>query len=612
MTISLVGDAFPHFSEEDWSALVARSTGGRTPVELASRSDDGIPVGPLYVQAAGGQVLPRRSDRPWTIVQRVDIPDIGAARDQIRADLAGGAGGLELVFAGSLAARGAGIASTGDQALADLFEGLGLTGITLRIDAGEATPRVVMRLLRLVEERSVDPGVVEIVSGFDPIAALAARGSLNQSFEATGRAVADAFEAMQSTGFAGIAVVADGRPWHDGGASEVQELAAVLSAFVAYLRLFEAHGIGIERAMERIAVVLSADADQFLTIAKFRAIRLLHARLVETMDLPSRPCRIHAETSWRMMSRRDAHMNLLRTTSAAFAAGVGGADSVTVLPFTAARGLADPFARRLARNGQTILIEEAGLGRVADSGAGAGAFETLAEGMAEKAWDRFQAIEHDGGLLAAVKVGTMQLDVAAMRDARLDRVRAREIELIGTTAFVHLDAVETKAAPAPRGADAAIETADRLVTVRLAEPFEALRDRADDLAAKGMRPAVFLVGLGSDFTAAANLAAGFLASGGVTAIDPKDFPTPETAAEAFARSGAPFACICLSRDTPDVASLAMALRAAGARRVYVATVDAQPVATIAGIDEIIAKGTDAVALIGGLLDSADAGLAEKR
>lgn len=607
MAIFLVGDAFPRFSEKDWSALVARSTGGRLPSDLASRSEDGIPIDPLYGQATGGQVLPRRSARPWTIVQRIDIPDIGAARDQMRADLAGGVGGLDLVFAG---ARRAGIASASDRVLGDLFEGLSLAGITLRIDAGEATPGMVTRLLRLVEERSVDPGAAEIVSSFDPIAALAARGSLDQSFDAIGAAIVGAFEAMEGAGIDGMAVVADGRPWHDGGASEAQELAAVLAALVAYLRLFEKHGIGLERAMERIGVVLSADADQFLTIAKFRAMRLLHARLLER--LPTRPCRIHGETSWRMMSRRDAHMNLLRTTSAAFAAGVGGADSVTVLPFTAARGLADPFARRLARNGQTILIEEAGLGRVVDPAAGSGALEGLTEALAEKAWGRFRSIESGGGLFAAVRAGTVQRDVAAMRDARLDRVRRREIELIGTTAFVHLDEVEAKAAGTRGYMDAAIETADRLVTVRLAEPFEALRDRADHLAAKGARPAVFLVGLGEDFVAAADLAAGLFASGGATVIGNQAHPTPKAAVEAFARSGAPFACICLSRDAADVASLAIALRKAGARRVYAATANAPPAATIAGIDAVIAKGTDAVALIGDLLDSAESGVAEKR
>ena len=141
---------------------------------------------------------------------------------------------------------------------------------------------------------------------------------------------------------------------------------------------------------------LAADQDQFLTIAKFRALRKLWARIEEACGLEPRPAFVAAETAWRMMTKRDPHGNIVRGTIAALGAAVGGADAVTVLPFSAALGLPDAFARRIARNTQTILIEEANIHRVADPAAGSGAIEALTDALCAAAWTLFQEIERRG------------------------------------------------------------------------------------------------------------------------------------------------------------------------------------------------------------------------
>ena len=110
---------------------------------------------------------------------------------------------------------------------------------------------------------------------------------------------------------------------------------------------------------------LSADADQFLTMAKFRALRALWARVEQACGLAPKPLFIAAETAWRMLTRRDPYVNMLRATMATFSAGLGGADAITVLPHTLALGLPDPFARRVARNTQLVLLEESNLAKVA-------------------------------------------------------------------------------------------------------------------------------------------------------------------------------------------------------------------------------------------------------
>ena len=260
----------------------------------------------------------------------------------------------------------------------------------------------------------------------------------------------------------------------------MQELAAVLATVVWLARRFEAGGHSLDEAATRIGVALAADADQFLTIAKFRAARLLLARVFEAAGVAAPPVPIHAETAWRMMSGRDPHTNILRTTAAAFSAAVGGADSIAVLPFDAASGGTDPLADRLARNTQSILAEEAQLFRVADPGAGSSATEALTADLAAAAWKQFQAIEAAGGIVSALASGTLQKDIGAVRDVRLGRIRERAALMVGVNAYVDERASAGEAPPTRPtlpGGEAA-EEIEPLVFTRLAEAFEGTKEPA--------------------------------------------------------------------------------------------------------------------------------------
>ena len=224
--------------------------------------------------------------------------------------------------------------------------------------------------------------------------------------------------ALSRAGFRGKLAAADGRVIHNAGGSEAQELAFALSVALAYLRALEAEGVALDAARRMIFFRLSADADQLLTIAKFRALRKLWARIEASCGLATEPTFISAETAWRMMARRDPHVNILRGTIAAFAAALGGADAITVLPFTAAPGLPDRFARRIARNTQLLLSEESHLDKVADPAAGSGAVEDLTDQLCRAAWALFQEIEAAGGTAAALDTGLIRSKVATVRAER--------------------------------------------------------------------------------------------------------------------------------------------------------------------------------------------------
>ena len=204
---------------------------------------------------------------------------------------------------------------------------------------------------------------------------------------------------LRDAGFAGHLILADGRPYHEAGAGEAQELGCVIATGVEYLRLLEADGLSLEDARSEIAFLLAVDADEFLSLAKFRALRLLWAHVELACGLTPKPLRLHAETAFRMMTKYDPFVNILRTAMGVFCAGVGSADAITVLPFTLALGLPDDFARRIARNTQLILIHEAKLAKVADPAAGAGSFEALTEELCKRAWSLFQDFEAHGGMI---------------------------------------------------------------------------------------------------------------------------------------------------------------------------------------------------------------------
>jgi methylmalonyl-CoA mutase len=321
------------------------------------------------------------------------------------------------------------------------------------------------------------------------------------------------------------------------------------------LRALSSNGVPLDAARGMIYFRLSADADEFLTIAKFRALRKLWARVEAACGVNPKPAYVAAETAWRMMTRRDPYVNMLRMTVAVTAAALGGADSITALPHTAALGLPDAFARRIARNTQLILLEESNLAKVADPAAGSGAIEDLTSKLCAAAWTQFQVIEVAGGVWAALERGLVQKNAAAVRAERQKSVARRKDALTGTSDYpnlTELSAAVLDVAPVVTPKEIATTTTvtiEPLPRIRLAEPFEALRDASDRvLANTGARPKVFLANLGkvADFTARAMFAKNFYETGGIEAPGNDAFKDQAAMIAAFKTSGNKLACLCSS------------------------------------------------------------------
>ncbi|ORB20049.1 methylmalonyl-CoA mutase small subunit [Mycolicibacterium monacense DSM 44395] len=514
------------------------------------------------------------------------------------------------------------VPSSADEANGAILLGLteGVSALVLRVGADGVAPS---DLGRLLESVFLDLVPVQLDAGTEYAAAAAALLPLLTDLDAEQRErlsvdlgadpltapfsdrpapeVADVVSiAAGVTGHGGHvrAITVDGPALHNRGASASWELAGAVAAGVLYLRLLDQGGLDIVDAVRQISFRFAADDDQFMTIAKLRAARLLWARVCEVVGAADAgAATVHAVSSLPMMARRDPWVNMLRTTLAAFSAGVGGADTVLVHTFDVAipngfPGTSSTFARRIARNTQLLLLEESHIGRVLDPAGGSWFVEDLTAQLAEQAWKHFQDIESRGGFVAAHDHIAEQIaDVAARR---ADDIAHRRTALTGVNEYPNL---EEPALP-PGEAFTAV--------ARYAAGFEALRDRSDAvLESTGTRPKVLLLPLGplAEHNIRATFATNLLASGGIEAVNPGSVGAADVA-RAVSAAGNPSVAVICGTDTrygTDAAAVVAAAREAGVTRVYLAGPEKALAEADPKPDDYLTAKIDAVAVLSNLL-----------
>ncbi|RKN37085.1 methylmalonyl-CoA mutase subunit beta [Streptomyces hoynatensis] len=609
---------FPAADREQWRRLVAgvlRKGGAELSGEaaeeaLATRLQDGIVTRPLYTAQdapAADRGYPGfapfvRGGRPegtapagWDVRQRHTGTDAREVNAAALTDLENGATSLWL--------------ATGEGGVPVAALGTALDGVLLDLapvvlDPGASFESAARELLRLAEERGVPAAAVRGNLGADPLGLLARTG---EDAELTPRlwAAAGLAARCHRDHPALRALVVDALPYHSAGGSTAQELGCALATGLAYLRELTRAGLPLDAAFGQLEFRYAATADQFLTIAKLRAARRLWSRVAEACGAAAGAGAQlqHAVTSPVMMTRRDPWVNMLRTTVACLAAGTGGADAVTVLPYDQAIGGPHAFSRRIARNTSTVLIEESHLARVVDPAGGSWYVERLTDEVARAAWAWFQEIERAGGQAAALRSGLVAERLAATWRERAEELATRREPITGVSEFADPNEPPPPAAP-PRAAGGG------LPEVRRDEAFEALRTRSDaHAAATGEPPRVFLAALGpaAAHTARAAFAANLFQAAGIRAVHEPASVDADTVAAAFAAADTTVACLCSDEAgyAAQGAAVAAALKAAGAGRVLLAGRPGKQGEALAaaGVDEFVFQGGDAVALLTSVLDS---------
>ncbi len=650
----------PDRCEAQWRRLAEKALGGAPLESLTALLDTGAEIAPLHTPLSAGEKAlasgypgaapfvraPGVAAPAWQVLQLADRRDPAEANAQAREDLANGADGLWLQLPDGVPYGGSALAVHDLPDLERTLDGIPVDATPIYFAPSARSLPAAALMIALARKQAVMLDTLSGALGLDPLSVIAARGEAPVRGE---KALADAVDGALFARREGLGMtpfIASGRVWHQAGGSAVEELGCTLAAAVAYWRALAGADVPLDDAARMIGFHLTADPDVFLSIAKFRAARALWARVTEAGGIAPQPACITAEMSFRAMTSRDPHTNLLRATAAAFAAGTGGARAILLLPFSAAAGVPDSFARRLARNAQVILAEESALGRVIDAPGGSWYVETLTHDLAARAWSVFQDIETGGGLLSALKSGDVARRLKGVRERRAGEIARCERAITGVSTYPHLDeapapvVTESERAAAEPGTPpdlppagqgermaALIEAAMNGASmadlaaalhepcepipplpdpaVRDAAGFEALRAASDEaLEVAGVRPSVFLANIGPQaaFTERATWARNVFEAGGIEAIDSPGFDSAEALADAFSQSGALIACLCgRDADYAKLAGVVPALRARGAGAVYIVgrpdTLEMLLEADARAIQRVLFEGCDALAIL---------------
>lgn len=627
----VLGAGFPPASREQWRRLVEGVIGKglteptrqdldrRFAQRLVTTTYDGIEIQPLY-DAESVRDLPDpglpglapfvRGRTPlgavtggWDVCQRVEIGPASAG-DAAVVELEGGATSLWLGL-GQADEVGAG---TLERAL----EGVLLDLVAVRLDAGARTEQAAAALVDILDRRDVRPDQGRGTLGFDPIGWSLQSGVFGAGFEEASLSACSWAARCARSRPPLRALAIDGCVFHQGGASDAEELGTALAVGARYLRdLVVEEGLTTDAAFSQVELRLAATTDQFSTIAKLRAARRLWNRMGEVAGAGElyRVPPTHAVTSPAMLSVYDPWVNLLRTTIACFAAGVGGADAVTTLPydyFSAGHQSSD-LGRRLARNIQALLLEESHVGSVVDLAGGSWYVESLTDQLTRRAWEWFQTIEDAGGILAAVESGLVRDRFDSTWRARSARLAHGSDPLTGVSEFPNV----AEPIPDPDRLQAVLRNdGPGMPFRRWPAAFEALRADADRHAAGGGRPCVLMATIGSpaNYTARLTFAQNLFGVAGIDWRQPADQARPQAWGEVLADKSVRLACICSDDRTyvDHAAETARQLKAAGAHRVYLAgrPGDHQSEWEEAGVDEFIYMGVDRLEVLARALEAA--------
>lgn len=610
----------------------------------------------------------------WFICQDIPAASLTGFNAALRDDLNRGQNAINLpLSAGTRLALDPARAPSGERGLPlntlseveAALQNVDLAAVPLFAQAGVAALPFTALLTAWLEKQQQPITNLQGAVLADPLGEWLARGSLPVSLDRAYDDMAVLNLWVRRDGLRLRTVGVDASRWTDAGANAVQELAFALATGVDYLRALHARGVAADAAAPQFLFTYGLGSHFFIEVAKLRAARLLWSRAVQAAGGGPEAQRLtlHGRTTRWNKTVLDPHVNLLRTTAEAFAGVVGGCSGLQVGTYDEFLSQSDDVARRLARNIQIILAEECQLGRVVDPAGGSWYVETVTQQLAAKAWALFQDIEQRGGMAAALRAGYPQSLVEKTAADRIAAVEGRRDGVIGTNLHPNLREKFSLAVPAAvptpptsrqnsasstRSKYAQIASCTReqlpaelrqafrqgmeldtaaaaiarpgdlpaeikpLVPRRRAEPFEALRRRAEECLAKtGARPKIFLANLGprKQHAARADFSTGFFAAGGFEAIAGKNLDTPEAAAQAALASGAPIVVICSTDDTYPtlVPPLAQALKAAPKAPVVIlaglpATPELQAQFKAAGVDDFIHIRANCAKMLAGLQD----------
>ncbi|WP_372774099.1 methylmalonyl-CoA mutase family protein [Mangrovibacterium sp.] len=564
-------EEFPPVTAEQWKAkVVADLKGADFDRKLVWRTNEGFSVQPFYRQEDLAKVnyldtLPgefpfvrgnKTNSNDWYVRQNIIVKDLNEANKKALEVLMKGVTSLGFVFNECI--------NVSKDDMAVLLENICLESVEVNFVAKCYVNKIAEAFAEYVLAGKWDLKNVVASVACDPFGNFLLYGRMKNGFDGSVEQVKNLIErSAKMPKYRVIAVNA--KNYGNAGASVVQELAFALAQGAEYLSALTEAGVEVDAATEKMKFNFSVSANYFMEIAKLRAGRMLWAQIVKAYAPKSdASCKmyVHAETGSWNKSIYDPYVNMLRTQTEAMSAALGGADSITVLPFNAIFEEPTTFSDRIARNQQLLLKEESHFDKIVDPAAGSYYVEELTASIIDETWKLFLAIQDKGGFVAAAKESFIQAEVKKMAAKRDLNVATRRENILGINQFPNFTEAMTKEIDAAAfeaidltAEDAEIET---LKPYRGAMAFERLRLATDKFAKAGKRPLAFMLTIGNlNFRKArAQFACNFFAVAGYEVKDNNGFATIEEGVAAAKAAGADIVVLCSSDD--EYATLAPA------------------------------------------------------
>ncbi len=551
--------SFPKPSYEEWLEAVKESLKGADfDKVMKTKTGEGIVLQPIYrledidglsfTDSVPGSAPYIRGNNPqkflqegWLIAQSHTEPNLKKLNEEILKEL-----NLGLTAVNISLEEGLHITSLED--LEHVLQGVILDAAPLFIQLGITD----IGLLQLLEAYAVKHGIdlakLELGVGIDITGEFAKKGSLPFGLEETWQKMLDTVKWNLEKAPNNRVISIDATVYEAAGANAVQELAFALSTAIGYIQGLQYSGFEIDQLAPLFQVKLSLGSNFFMEIAKLRAFRLLWAEMIKAFGgtEASQKVWIHGKTAHFNKSIFDSYVNVLRTSTEGFAGVIGGVDSLEIDCFDQLFGKPDEFSRRMARNQQVILKEEAHFAKVIDPAGGCYYIESLTNELAGSAWALMQEIEGAGGMVRSLRAGRIHDYLQSSAHDRIDAVNKRKSVFVGINMYANpLEKVTGMNRPKFDAETPQVVSLEKgaLPQRRAMEEVENLRLRIE---ASPANKQIFLLTMGSvaEYKARADFASGFFQVAGFELIYPQGFASVKEAVEAAQKSGAKAMCIC--------------------------------------------------------------------
>lgn len=494
-------EEFPPISVQEWENQIMKDLKGADyEKKLVWKSPEGLTLKPYYTREdlvkkveGGAGFFPyqrgyHKEGNAWKIVQNIDSTILADANSMAVDALDKGADAVSFTLD----------YINEQEELAFLLKNIDLQEKSIHFISFHSYSILFDLLIKEVQRRKYDPTTLKGSFNFDPFSYYLLHGEYYNSLEDNMNELECLLKTVRESKLDYSVINVNGQHFHNAGATAIQELGFTLASAQAYLQMMVERGFKAEDVVPKMRLTLSIGPSYFVEIAKFRAARLLWSKIVSQYGVSEEKAKItiHAVSGMFNKTIYDLQNNMLRNTTEAMSAVLGGANEITILPHDFTLKPSDGFSNRIARNVQLLLKNEAHFEKVADVAGGSYYIEALTNDIASHAWNNFLKIDEVGGFVIAMENGLIKSEIEKNASAKRSSIAQRKNTLVGINNYPNLN--ERLLSELKKSISTPIVSEKALKLFRVTEEFEQIRMSTEKYVSEGNKqPLVYLSEFGN-------------------------------------------------------------------------------------------------------------------